>query len=226
MTSVSVVTGAWGDYGGFLPDWAESIVAQSVPVDQVVIVDAGVDDRSELLRAARILRDAGLTVTATRPRSHGGMGATMNAAVSRATSEFVIRLDADDMLLPHAVADVHRLAGDADVVVFGARRGERVHLFENTSSEWILAGRQGSMSPSAFRRSMWQASPFIEANDWIESAFWVGLAHQGARFVPTGSVGFTYRQHDGSHSSTISPADKAAARRQHLDLCRDWSPPA
>lgn len=224
MINLAVVTAAWGDYGGFLPEWAESVAAQSVRPANVVIVDSGLNDRAPAVRAGRDLRAAGLNATVSRPIPHRGIGAAVNEAVRRVNTEWVIRLDADDTLLPHCIADVAELADQADVVAIGAVRDGQEILWPNVSAEWILSGRQGAMSSSAFRRRLWKAAPFIEANDWIESAFWVGCAHQGARFVPTTRPGFIYRRWSGSHSATISPADKASARRQHLELCASWNP--
>lgn len=229
--TLAVVTGAWGRYGTYLPEWAGSVAAQSLPPDQAAIVDAGVDDPDDVTDALAILHAAGVdTRTATVHRadadgSYQCMGRVMNTAVGLVDTDWVIRLDADDTLLPWAVADVAQLTADADVVAIGALRDGVEILFPNTSAEWILSGRQGAMAPAAFRRTLWEQAPFIEANDWIESALWIGFAHLGARFVPTERAGFVYRQHDDSHSHTITRLDKARARRQQLALCRRWAPP-
>ena len=220
---LAVVTAVWGDYGRFLPEWADSITSQTVAPSKVQIVDAGLDERSKALEAGRVLRAADLDVTVSRPVEVGGMGAAMNLAVSRVSTEWVIRLDADDTLLQHAIEDVQALADDADVVAIGAIRNGKPLVFTQTSAEFILSGRQGALAPAAFRRSFWQQRPFHERNDWVESAFWVGLAHLGARFVGTKRPGFVYRQWPGSHSHTISPAEKRAARDQQLAACKEWT---
>lgn len=222
VMDLAVVTAVWGSYGRFLPDWVDSIAEQTVLPSQVVIVDCGVDDASPARRALKALRGAGVAASMTRPQRYEGMGASMNDAVGRARTEWVVRLDADDTLLPHCVEDVRSLADGADVVAIGAMRDGREVLFPDTSTDWILSARQGALSPAAFRRSFWARCPFHEVNDWIESTFWVGLAHQGARFVPTSRPGFVYRTHPGSHSATISPADKRAARAQHVAACSEW----
>lgn len=219
--NIGVVTAAWGDYGQFLSDWADSLINQTVKPTMVAIVDAGLTDPDAFLDAANKLHAAGLDVRFGNIITRG-MGVAMNRAVELTPTEWIIRLDADDILLPHAIADVAELAEDTDVVSIGALRDGREVLFPDTSTEWILSGRQGAMSPSAFRRKFWEHAPFLTANDWIESAFWVGLAHHGARFTPTTRAGFVYRRHEGSHSATISQYDKTAARRQHIDLCRNW----
>lgn len=220
---LAVVTAAWGSYGKYLPEWLDSIANQTVLPSQVVIVNCGVETLAGVRPRLKALAARGVKTILTRKRLVSGMGEAMNRAVAKTDTEWVIRLDADDLLLPHAIEDVAALAPAADVVCIGAIRDGKEVLFPNTSAEWILAGRQGSMSPSAFRRSFWEQHPYIEHNDWIESAFWVGLAHLDARFVPTPRAGFVYRQHEDSHSHTISKADKQAARQQQLELCAAWA---
>lgn len=221
MGNLAVVTSCWGSYGRFLSDWAGSLVSQTVRPSQAVIVDCGLDDPSNAVEAKRMLVGAGID-TVLALKNDEGMGANMNAAVSLADAEWIIRLDVDDMLFPGTIKNVLRVTKNADVVSMGALKNDETVLFNNVSSEWILDGRQGSLAPSAFRKSFWKKAPFIEMNDWIESAFWVGLAHAGARFVSTGRPGFFYRQHPGSHSHTISPESKRLARLQHLRLCEGW----
>ncbi|MCC9712073.1 glycosyltransferase family 2 protein [Streptomyces sp. MNU76] len=215
-----MVTTVWGAYGRWLPGWVASVAAQAVRPELVTVVDAGADD----LGAAREALDAsGLTwqVVAT---GHEGMGAVRNTAVASTPTEWVMHLDADDVLLPHALTDAAAVAHRADVVSLGAWRDGREVTFPHASARTILRGRLGAFSPSPYRRTLWERRPYITVNDWIESALWVGFAHLGARFVPTRRAGFVYRQHSGSHSHTITAADKQAAYAQLRRLCRRWEP--
>lgn len=218
---LGVVTTAWNGYGRYLPAWARSIAAQTVKPTRATIVTKrsagpGRDQAKKILDAAGI---ACRLVDAELPR----MGQMRNRAVAATPTEWVMHLDADDTLLPHAVADVARLAPHADVVSLGCRRGQREVLFTGVTAAKILRGGQlGSFSPSPYRRSFWKRRPYIEVNDWVESAFWVGLAHLGARFVGTRRVGFIYRQHGDSHSHTLSRDDRRAALNQLGRLRRRW----
>lgn len=217
---LGVVTTVWGDYDRFLPEWVASVDAQSGRPQLVTILDAGASD---LGPAREALAASGLNWQIISS-PYGGMGAMRNRAVAATETQWVMHLDADDMLLPHAVADVARVAGDADVVSLGALKDGREVLFPSVSRKRILRGHQGALSASPFRRSLWEQRPYITVNDWIESALWVGFAHLGARFAPTTRAGFVYRQHPGSHSHTISPQDKAQAHAQLRQLCRRWKP--
>lgn len=218
--TLGVVTSAWGGYGRYLPEWAASIDAQTVRPDLVTVLDAGLGDPAA---ARRALEPTGLNWQIVQA-PYTGMGAARNAAITATPTEWIVHLDADDVFLPHAVADILALTGGVDVVAVGAVRDGREICWPEVSAAWILSGRQGAMSGSAFRRALWERVPFITRNDWVDSAFWVGLAHQGARFAGTARPGFEYRPHPDSHSATLPPADRRRARQQWRKLCRRWAP--
>lgn len=222
-SDLAVVTSVWGSYSKWLPDWAQSIIYQVVRPAEVVIAEFGCDDYQSLFGALMALQGAGIpTKLVSRP--YEGMGAARNAAVEATTTEWVMHLDADDRLLPWALADAAELADEADVVCLGARRrNRRVVLFPRASREQVLAGHICCYSCAPFRRSLWAKHPFQTANDWVDSVFWVGLAHLGARFVPTVRPGFIYRDHPESFSHQLTDADRQAATRQWQDACREWS---
>lgn len=219
--NIAVVTSVWGNYAKYLPEWAESIAAQSLLPVEVAIVDAGCEDRSGIGEAASILRTEGLepklgTVEYTT------IGAARNAATALSATEWVMHLDADDTLTPTCLEDVSQYQDDADVVSFGCIRGEATSIITNASASRVLNGGFCAYSCAAFRRSFWERRPWQTRNDWCDSTFWVGLAHLGARFATTGKIGFIYRQHDDSVSHTLSPEDKQFAIDQWLEACKRW----
>ncbi|WP_306365454.1 glycosyltransferase family 2 protein [Nocardia sp. CC227C] len=219
---LAVCTSCWGDYGQYLPAWASSIADQTVKPAQAVIADLGITNRQHLRDAVDILTAAGIT-TLTATDSYRGMGAARNYAVRHSTAEWVMHLDADDVLLPHAVADTAALAAEADVVALGAVLGDGERCFPHVTRELILGRGFGCYSCSPFRRSLWERRPWHTRNDWIDSVFWVGLAHLGARFRGTVRPGFIYRQHPGSFSHRLSPVQRRAAAQQWKAACRQWS---
>lgn len=220
---LAVVTTVWGSYSQWMPDWAQSIVYQTVRPAQVVIAEFGCDNYGPMFHAVQILQCAGIPVT-LRCREYGGMGQARNTAVGAAETPWVMHLDADDRLLPWALADVAELQDQADVVCIGARRfNRRAVTFPKASRERVLAGHICCYSCAPFRRSLWAKRPFQTANDWVDSVFWVGLAHLGAQFVPTKRPGFIYRDHPDSFSHQLTEADRQAATRQWQDSCQRWS---
>lgn len=223
MRPLSIVTSVWGDYGQYLTDWADSILAQSEPPQAVAILNAGLDDPRPGRDAIAKLRAGGITARISTTR-YRGVGAARNAAVAMTTTPWIMHLDADDTLLPDCIADAFAIIDTrpVEVVSVGAIRDGRPILFPRVSRRWILAGRFGCFSSAVYLRSLWELAPYTTDVDWVDSALWVGFAHQGAEFAPTERPGFVYRQHPDSASHTISSADKRAAYRRLLKLCRQW----
>ena len=83
--------------GRFLPDAIESVLAQTVPVRQVIVVDDGsVDSTGEVAAAYSLVRYV---------RQHTqGVSAARNTGLRATDAEYVVFLDADDRLLPDAIA--------------------------------------------------------------------------------------------------------------------------
>lgn len=220
--NLTVTTSAWGDYARFLPDWAESITRQTVPPAEVVILDAGCHFVRHVDNAHQLLTEAGIPARIVRA-PYSGMGAARNAAVEATVTEWVMHLDADDILLPTALEDVTALSDEADVVSLGALRDGHPVCFPHITREQILARKHGCFSCSPFRRRFWEQRPWHTRNDFIDSVFWVGLAHLGARFAGTSRPGFVYRQHEDSFSHRMTSQQRQAATRQWKDACRSWS---
>ena len=95
------------DGEAYLAEAIESILAQSRPCDQVIVVDNGSSDRSAEI--ARGFAPAVELVEEPRP----GIGAARNAALRAAGGDLVAFLDADDLWEPEKTA-LQLAALDAD----------------------------------------------------------------------------------------------------------------
>lgn len=85
------------DYAGFLPDALDSIVAQTVPASEIIVIDDGSrDDPAAIVRKYPGVR--------LKRIENGGLANARNVGAQMAQSEFIIFLDADDVLLPEAIA--------------------------------------------------------------------------------------------------------------------------
>ncbi|MEM7321500.1 MAG: glycosyltransferase family 2 protein [Actinomycetota bacterium] len=100
------------NYERFLADAVTSAVEQTIPC-QVVVVDDGSTDGSAAVLDRLAQSFPELVIIRNR---NGGQAAAMNAGWSVATGPIVLFLDADDRLVPTAVARIaDRFDGDADV---------------------------------------------------------------------------------------------------------------
>jgi glycosyltransferase involved in cell wall biosynthesis len=93
--AVSVIIPCYNQ-GRFLAEALESVLAQSRPADQIIVVDDGsTDDTAEVARRydrVRCVRQANL-----------GLAQARNRGLDEATARYVVFLDADDRLRPNAL---------------------------------------------------------------------------------------------------------------------------
>jgi glycosyltransferase involved in cell wall biosynthesis len=91
------------NYGRFLPECLDSCLGQTVPADQIVVVnDGSTDDTAQVLDgyAARFAQ-----ILPVHQRN-GGICAATNAALGACTGEVVLLLDADDAMAPERIEKV------------------------------------------------------------------------------------------------------------------------
>jgi len=232
--TMGVCTTVWESYARYLPEWAESLAAQTVRPDHVVIVDAGWPKgrRGWREKTKRTLREADIRFDwvkskkrkqtwepGDRPVGSPTMGELRNLAIGSLDTTWVAHLDADDTYLPDTLEAARNLTPDADVIAFGALVDGQAVL--TPPGNPVTGGGGTPYSCSAFRKSLWVQRPFDPTTDYIDSSLWAGFAGLGARFVSYGPA-FVYRQHPGSHRRNISPSQQEEAR-QLLATARDRS---
>ena len=90
------------NYGHFLPDSIGSALAQEgIQSEVIVIDDASTDDSAAV---AQRFADGDARVILLRHKQNSGQVIAFNDGYALATGEFIVRLDADDMLTPGSLA--------------------------------------------------------------------------------------------------------------------------
>ena len=98
----------------WLPAAVASVQAQSRSADEIIIVDDGSTDGTSLL-----CKEFGPDIRYVR-RENGGLAAARNTGVDASSGEWLLFLDADDVLLPDALASLSATAADSEAgVVYG-----------------------------------------------------------------------------------------------------------
>lgn len=97
---ISVIIPAY-NAEGTISEAIESCLAQTFPPLEVIIVDDGSTDRTCGLAEEYSRRDIHLL-----KQANGGVSRARNAGASRANGDWFLFLDADDMLVPGALADL------------------------------------------------------------------------------------------------------------------------
>ncbi len=92
----------------------DSVLMQSLPADEIIVVDDGSHDDPE-----RVLLPYGGRIKIVR-RENGGLAAARNTGCSESSGEWLLFLDADDILLTNALRDLAETARNSDAgVVYG-----------------------------------------------------------------------------------------------------------
>src|SRR5688500_16079689 len=100
------------NYGRFLREAVDSVLNQTVPPHEVIVVDDGSTDDSW-----EILESYGERVLTIRQQNQG-VGAARNSGAKPATEEFLAFLDSDDYWAPKKLEkQLARFAGDGQVGV-------------------------------------------------------------------------------------------------------------
>ncbi len=206
--NLTIVTSCTG-YGQYLAEWAASIAAQTVKPACVCLFTHGTEsDRVAATRAVTRLTMAGIPVMAHHVTERVDFGTARNKAVAMSRTEWVMHLDADDTLMPHAIEEFRTLAPEADVIsagyVLAGRRisgvtTQRQRLYRSADGVGAFALPSMAAGVSPFRRSFWEREPYRTdmVGAW-DTALWIGFAKLGARFRATSRAVFQYRQHDDS----------------------------
>ncbi len=226
MPRVSVIIPVH-NYAHFLAEAVDSVLAQTYPDFEIIIVDDGSTDHPEAIIDK--YTDARIRTIRLSGR---GLSAARNAGLAIASGTYVSFLDADDTYLPGKLeAQVRFLDSHAE---FGVVSGGWVYtdptgkqiLDEGPPSFDIDLGLQTWLYQCPFIvnsvliRRCWidQVQGFDEnfrrGEDWD---FWLRLAFQGCRMAWEKSAVCTYRMHEGNMSRKAGDQKNA-----HLESFRKF----
>ena len=123
----------------FLSDAVDSVLEQDFSDYELVLADDGSTDESGAL--CDVFAAAHPETIRTLHLPHRGLIATRRDAIRAAQGEFIVWLDADDLLEPHMLRSLHekRLQGDPDIILYeftaffedGRADDRRAPLFED-----------------------------------------------------------------------------------------------
>jgi GT2 family glycosyltransferase len=221
MPSCSVIIPCYNG-ARFLPATLGSLLEQTRPPDEIIVVDDGsTDDSGEV--ASRFSPRVQLLRQTNR-----GESVARNAGLRAAGGEYVVFLDADDLLAPEAIerssAAVESVPGAVavlGVVLFTDDRAVPLDHYVPTFTGFFpmiirtnfgpphcwFTPRNLAMRVGGFREDL------VHSEDW---EFWGRIALTGAPLVCVPYEGALYRKH--AHSQ-VSTSRKSAIVRGRLLVC-------
>jgi glycosyltransferase involved in cell wall biosynthesis len=188
-----------------ITDCLDAILRQTVAADEIIVVDNGSTDAT----ADRLLAYQGRIIVSREPRR--GVLYARNTGLDAATGELIGRIDADTILTPQWVEQIHELFADRAVAaVTGSARYYDIRLPRLISrldlllrAAWARAGRQRLDwiygANMAVRASAWRAvrGALCEGRDIHEDVdLGIHLFHLGHRviFAPELAAGTSSRR--------------------------------
>ena len=213
---VSVVIPCFNQ-GQFLTEAIESVLAQTFPRIEIIVVEDSSTDgftrdlvrRSDFPRTRTILNN-----------TNRGVAATRNTGMRAARGAYIVPLDADDMLAPTFVERaLGKLQdGTADICY------SRVMFFGNEQGEFLvppfsvreMLRNNLVVNTALYRKAAWAGvGGYAEAmttglEDWD---FWLSLIEQGNRFHRLEEPLFFYRRHGISRTDLARETEESLRAR-------------
>lgn len=186
----------------FLGECIESVLAQSIKPDEIIVVNDGSPDNT-----SEVARRYGVIVV---EKENGGLSSARNAGIERATSEYIMPLDADDMLRPDAIKELMAIAGENVIAQAGLMYfGNQVAEFRPQGATLKSMLRANTVyCNSVFTKKMWEKVKYDEGDtmclgleDWL---FWVELMANGAQVKTSDYIALLYRRHGNTMTHTTT----------------------
>ena len=200
---VSVIIPCY-NYARYLSEAVASAATQTFRDFEVIIVNDGSDDGSAEVAERLVAEHPELRMRVINQSNSGQPAHSRNRGISEARGEYIICLDADDMMEPSLLEEcVKVIEADTEIVV---AYPDQLH-FENgqskivESQDWDLNRLlRTNLLPtcSMFRRSAWLTAGGYKDNvrgyeDWD---FWISLGELGGRGKRIPKPLFLYRVND------------------------------
>ncbi len=188
----------------YLKEAIESVLCQTRPADEIIVVDDGSTDRS-----AELASSFGSPVRVLSQENRGLAGAR-TSGLKKSTGDYVLFLDADDLLdeaalevLCDHVRDNLEAAAVMDCAMFEHDPGSPYSIHNVSVDAFFPSIIRGNIAPvhSWFvpRRLVADAGGFNSKlhifEDW---ECWCRVALRGAKLLPVPYVGALYRRHPDS----------------------------
>ncbi|QLA17066.1 glycosyltransferase family A protein [Desulfolutivibrio sulfoxidireducens] len=199
----------------YLKDWSASLAAQH-DRDFALILGLDMVDEADLARA----RGGGPDAVVVKAPPGASPARVRTLALTRAVSEYdgILFLDADDVMLPHRVAETKKRLRELDCCGFGLRlidgAGGDLGLTMGMREDFSLVrGNLYGMSNTAYRtRFVRRALPFPEGClclDWYLAAL---AEAEGAGLGFENEPAGLYRQHPDNCASLLPPFTRQGVR--------------
>lgn len=216
---VSVIIPCY-NYGRYLRQAVESVLAQTYQNWEIIIVNDGSSDNTVEVAESLIKQNPGNRIRLINQANSGQPAISRNRGISEAKGEYILPLDADDMITPTMLEECLRiLEADFSVAIIYTDRLDFDGVNQVVRArdyDFPLLRYANHISHCAlYRREVWEAvggyrTNVIGVEDWD---FWVAAGAKGyfGRRIPRPL--FKYRRHNtGLFQEVLRDFKKKAAQ--------------
>ena len=219
-STVSVVIPCY-NLGEYLAEAVASAQAQRYPPIEVIIVDDGSNDAQTIALLPSFEGQAGVTVCY---KANGGASSARNYGIQRAQGDYILCLDADDVLDPAFLAetvaqlDAQSVVGVVSTYVESFGHQETIWRPQEYAPHKLLWENQ-ICGGSLFRKICWeQAGGYKPIRGWEDWELWVTIIEEhGWQWAVVPKPLYRYRRRPGSLSD-VHGQQRTEILRQMLDL--------
>ncbi len=180
----------------FLAETLQSVLNLDYPNLEVILVDDGSKDSSLSVAESFASRDGRIKIFS---QANTGVCKARNLAIARASGEFILPVDADDLIEPDYISKAVPHFSDEEVKVVLSN----ADFFGDSMGKWtlppfdlhLLAHRNMLPATAMYRKSDWErvggyCEEIIAREDWD---FWISLLKEGGKVVRLPEVLLHYR---------------------------------
>lgn len=201
-------------YAHYLKECLESVIAQTYPPKEIIVVNDSspdIDEQLVIVKEVREKTDIRIDIVGTIVNS--GLASARNLGISEATSEYIMALDSDDKLTPGAIEEHMKLIEDDMTLAQCAlyEFGERHVTMTPTTPTGLERIMQSNtiFCNAVFSKRMWkEVGGFDESEtmrlgyeDW---EFWIRLLNAGVHVRTSDFIALRYRVHEGQMTQSTS----------------------
>jgi len=229
MPKVSLVITCY-NYGRFLRECVDSVLAQTYRDFEIIIVNDGSTDETEDV-AEEIVRSRPHNDVNVLNISNVGFPESRNIGIRASRGEYIMPLDADDMLAPSYLEETVRLLDEKPhiaVAYTGITFFGDVNEYESTFDGAIetysvkrLIRYNFMCGCNLFRRAAWErVGGYKTRNDGLDGfydwEFWLAMAGVGLPAEGIDKKLYLYRRHGPSRMTIADKKRKAITRQIRL----------
>ena len=191
---IAIVTVAFGKYKNFLMQWVSSVTKLSILPNEIIL---GVDEIDLKLKDSLLALLPDLKILEIPRMGDIHYGFEYNFLISKTNSEWICKIDVDDIVMPDAYEEL--VDAPFDILAFNLENSKTKSIHsavDAPSAKKVLDSDENFMcSLSPFRKWIWEEVKFKDLvfDDW---AFWIESAKLDPIMKKSSKINYIYNCHE------------------------------